>query len=223
MAEAIPAQSAPADVVGTSIVFVGVFDPLMLQPTYFADNGLLGDSDLAKLRYQFLAAEIAIVDLPWMRLVAEPGKLLASTTPESPIIEPVRDFIFTFYEVLKVRHVTAVGFNHDTHFGVSSVEAWHKVGHSLAPKEPVWVKALVDPGTASLSIQGKRDDEFQGTINVKVEPSLRISPGIFLSVNDHMTLAEPDSDRLVNLATEKLYTSKARSDVILASLKELAL
>jgi hypothetical protein len=223
MAEAIPAQSAPADVVGTSIVFVGVFDPLMLQPAYLAENALLTDSDLAKLRYQFLASEIAILNLPWMQLVAEPGKLLASTTPESPIIEPVRDFVLTFYEALKSRHVTSVGLNHDTHFGVRSVEVWHKVGHTLAPKEPVWQKALVDPGTASLLIQGKRDDEFQGSINVKVEPSIRIIPGIYLNVNDHMTLADADSDRLVNLATEKLYTSKARSDLILASLKELAL
>jgi hypothetical protein len=223
MAEAIPAQSAPADAVGTSIVFIGFFDPLLLQPAYLAENALLTDSDLAKLRYQFLAAEIAILNLPWMQLVVEPGKFLASTTIESPIIEPVRDFVIGFYETLKVRNVTAVGFNHDTHFGVRSVEVWHKVGHALAPKEPVWQKALIDPGTLSLSIQGKRDDEFQGNINVKVEPSVRITPGIYLSVNDHMILAEADSDRLVNSATEKLYTSKARSDLILASLKELAL
>jgi hypothetical protein len=220
--ETIPAQSAPADVVGTSIVFLGVFDPLLLQPAYLAENALLTDSDLAQLRYQFLAAEIAILNLPWMQVVADPTKLMAATTTQSPIVEPVRDFIFALYETLKFRRVTAVGLNHDTHFGVRSEEVWHKVGHALAPKDDLWRRILVEPGTASLLIQGKRDDEFQGNVNVKVEPSALVHPGIYVNVNDHMVLADLDGDRLVKAAGEKLYASKARSDLIVAAIKELA-
>jgi len=59
-------------------------------------------------------------------------------------------------------------------------------------------------------------------VNVKVEPSALVHPGIYVNVNDHMVLADLDGDRLVKAAGEKLYASKARSDLIVAAIKELA-
>jgi hypothetical protein len=217
--DVIPAQSAPADVVGTSVVFLGSFDPLVFQPVYMAEHGLLTDSDLTQLRYQFLANELMVLNLPWMQLSAEPGKIIASTTAESPIVEPVRDFLFALYETLPVRKVSAVGINHETHFAVQSEEAWHKLGHTLVPKEPLWNGVLVSPGTATVTIRGQRDDDFQGHINVRVEPSTRLHPGIYVNVNDDMRLAAADSDRLVNLAAAHMEASKARSDRIVSALK----
>jgi hypothetical protein len=42
---------APADLVGTTIVLVGVIDPMVVQPAHLASNGLLAEGDLAQLRY----------------------------------------------------------------------------------------------------------------------------------------------------------------------------
>jgi hypothetical protein len=157
-----------------------------------------------------------------MQLSIEPHRLTASTTLESPISEPVSDFVFAFYETLKVRSVRAIGLNQDTHFAVHSMEVWHKIGHALVPKDPVWREILVEPGTAAVAIKAKRDDDLVGAINVRVEPSARLHPGIFVNVNDHIELGELDSDRLMGVAGEKLVTSKERSEKIIAALKRIA-
>src|SRR5438128_983543 len=131
----VPATGAPADLVGSAIVLVGAFDPMLVQPANLLSNGLLAESDFAQLRYEVLASEVSVMNLPWMQLILEPTKLSASTTLVNPIAEPVRDFVFGLYATSKIKHVTQVGLNHDTHFGVPSEEAWHKIGHLLAPKD----------------------------------------------------------------------------------------
>jgi hypothetical protein len=64
MPEIIPANSAPADMIGSSIVMTGPFDPMHLQPSYLAEHGLLSDGDLAEIRYQILAPEVSVLMLP---------------------------------------------------------------------------------------------------------------------------------------------------------------
>lgn len=218
---AIPGPSAPADVLGASIVMLGVFDPLLLQPAYLGDTGLLSDGDLAELQYQFLSPDITVMSLKWMRAIVEPTKFTVSTTLESPIIEPIRDFVFTLYDTLKLRHVTAVGYNYDTHFAVASEEEWHALGHRLAPKD-IWEGLITRPGTASLTIRGQRTDELEGAVNVKIEPSGRVHPGIYINFNDHMALGKLDSDRLVAVAAERFVASKQHSDEIVAAIKDIA-
>jgi hypothetical protein len=217
----VPATGAPADLVGAAIVLVGAFDPMLVQPANLASNGLLAESDFAQLRYDVLTPEVSVMSLPWMLVILEPTKLTASTTLANPIGEPVKDFIFALYATSKIKHVTGVGLNHDTHFAVPSEEAWHKIGHLLAPKDTLWRKVLKEPGTLSLSIRGKRDDGLSGQINVKVEPSLRIHPGIYINVNDDLAVGGRTSDQLVDLAGEKWDESKRRSDEIVATIKSL--
>jgi hypothetical protein len=76
-----------------------------------------------------------------------------------------------------------------------------------------------------LSIKGLRDDGLSGEINVKVEPSLLIHPGVYINVNDQLessagTVGSPDY--LVDLAGKKWDESKHRSDQIVATVKSLA-
>jgi hypothetical protein len=150
--------------------------------------------------------------------------LTAVTTLENPIAEPVRDFVFGLYATVKTKHLTAVGLNHDTHFAVPSMEVWHKIGHLLVPKEQLWRNLLKDPGTLSVSIRGKRDDDLNGEINVKVEPSLRIHPGIYINLNDHLVAGEgpkDDPERLIDVAGEIWDESQRRSDAVVAAVKGL--
>jgi len=220
----IPAAGAPADFVGTTIVLVGPFDPLLLQPASLAEKGLLAKDDLAQLRYEILAPEVSIMRLPWIVATVEPMKLTGATTLESPIADPVRDFIFGLYATVPRGHLTAVGLNHDTHFAVRTEEAWHKLGNFLAPKDQLWRRVLKNPGTTSLRIRGERDDGMRGQVNVKIEPSLRIHPGIYININDHFSAGDgPDADpeRLFDLASEQWTNSMRRCDDIVAAVKGL--
>ena len=224
----VPAAGAPADFVGTTIVLVGDFDPMQVQPSILLAAGLLGEDDLADLRYEVLAPEISVLKLPWMELIVEPSKLTAATTMGNPVGELVRDFVVGFCNMIPVKKLTAMGLNHDTHFGVSSEEAWHRVGDKLAPKDELWRKILRAPGMRSLTIKGERDSALPGYVNVKVEPSLRIQPGIYINVNDHFAKAQlqPGSPleplgepaQLVGLGWSE---SQRRSDDIVAAIKGL--
>jgi hypothetical protein len=158
------------------------------------------------------------MQVPWMSLVLEPGKLTAQSTLQNPVGEPVRDFVFGFCATLPVKQFTSAGINHDTHFAVSSPEIWHSVGHTLAPKETVWAKVLKEPGMLSLAIQGKREDDLLGHINVKVEPSIRITPGIYVNVNDHFQAGEEEFKRdpayLLGAIADNWSASKRRSRLL---------
>jgi hypothetical protein len=222
---AVAAEGAPADLVGTSIVVLGVFDPLNLQPDSLLNSGALNETDLAELKYEIVAAEVAVVRLPWMHITVEANRLSAVSTLKQPIPEPVRDFVFAYCETLQIKRFNAIGLNHDRHFAVSSQEAWHNVGHVLAPKDPVWTKVLGTPGMRSLTIEGKRVEDSDGYVQVKVEPSLRISPGIYIQINDHFA-AQPDElkkdpGHLLSILVNKWDESVQRADGILNAIKGL--
>jgi hypothetical protein len=42
----------------------------------------------------------------------------------------------------------------------------------------------------SLTIEALRDDDTPGYIRVQVEPSVRVHPGLYVSVNDHFELQD---------------------------------
>ena len=109
---------------------------------------------------------------------------------------------------------TALGINHDTHFRVETEAEWHSIGHRLAPKE-IWKGVLIDPGMVGLTMRGQRPDEHKGALIVRVEPSDKIKPGVFVNVNDHYELQslEPSqgADQILNLLETSWSISVARS------------
>ena len=75
-----------------------------------------------------------------------------------------------------------MGMTRDMHFKMESEEPYHKLGHLLAPKE-IWKPILDTPGMRSLLMQGKLVKEKGLSIAhyVRVEPSLRVAPGVLYS------------------------------------------
>ena len=54
-------------------------------------------------------------------------------------------------------------------------------------------------------MQGKREDGLEGNINVQLEPSVKITNGIYVSVNSHFELNSEEPGSL-DLAIELLGT-----------------
>jgi hypothetical protein len=203
----IPAATAPADLVGYSIVLVGRFDPMSFQPSMLLKNGLLNEADLADLSYEMLFKEVCIIRLPWLVLTVEPQKLSAITTLQTPAAEPIRDFVLDFAEELPDGRFTALGINRDTHIAIKSNEHYEmlleRITASLSPfglskdgleREPLdWHGILQPTVLRSIAFQGQRDDDTRGMALVRLEPSTRLSPGIYILVNDHF---DADPSRL---------------------------
>ena len=72
---------------------------------------------------------------------------------------------------------------------------WHKIGHTLAPKELVWNDVLEKPGMETLVIKGVRGGEFPGEVNVTVAPSKhpKIPRGLFINSNFHYAVPRNES------------------------------
>ena len=80
----------------------------------------------------------------------------------------------------------------DMHFRMGSEDAWHAFGHRFAPKD-LGQGILDSPGMRSLTMEGRRPDGCKGYIRVKVEPSVKVHPGMYVNVNDHYEVADPKS------------------------------
>ena len=207
------------EVSGQSVVLVGSFDPTLVQPQFLLEKGLVRESDLSSLKIETMIPDVAALSFSWLSIVVERTKITASTTLTYPAPEPVRDFILDLVKEMRSSRLTALGINSDHHFQARDVQVWHRVGDRLAPKEGLWDQVLTNPGMQAIWVRGERDDRFDGYILVRVEPSTRISNGIYVQVNDHFEITANEADAaphaLLARLTDQWSASSQRSDRII--------
>ncbi len=64
---------------------------------------------------------------------------------------------------------------------------WHSLGQRLVPRDN-WDAVLEKPGMLDVQVRGVRPDDSAGSINVTVQPSVQVQPGLFVAVNDEFHL-----------------------------------
>lgn len=175
----------PAEVEGISVVFIGSFNPRIFHPSWFAKQGLIQEEEAERAvnPEMVITADVAIFSIGWLRVQVQAERLEMATT-QPPYYEALRDLIVGTFKVLRHTPIRMFGIHRMAHHRSADHEQWHTVGHALAPKQ-IWESVLHQPGLHSLVIQGKRDDGYVGAINVTVEPSIKVTPGIYFDVNDH--------------------------------------
>lgn len=171
---------------GISIVLRGNFNPSILSPGWLLAEKLIGSEDMLKAEVEVIAGQIAAFDLPWARIEAMPDRMSLQTTSDH-WSEKLRDLALGILSTLRHTPINGLGINRYQHVRVPDAHRWHAVGDALVPKQP-WDGLLPLAGVASLLMQGVRSDDFGGQVLVRVEPSARYQPGIFLEYNDHFTL-----------------------------------
>jgi hypothetical protein len=106
---------------------------------------------------------------------------LSSTDPRQ--YGPLRDLAAAIFTILPHTPVTAIGFNRLLHFKMTSTEAWHGLGHLLAPKE-LWNAIMEGPGLRSMIMEGRRKQTGGGVLHIKVEPSTKVEHGVYLEIHE---------------------------------------
>jgi hypothetical protein len=191
------------EIEGTSIVLVGQFNPPIFQPAWLAAQKLLRPEDAEAAVVEVIHPQVARFTAEWVMLEVSQNRFSAETT-DPACYETLRDLVTGIFTVLEHTPFSQMGFNSTMHFALQTVERWHSLGHLLAPKEP-WSAILEKPGTRSLTVQGKRAGAASERVSITVEPSLRVSHGAFINVNEHFQRAPgPDAARelLALLASE---------------------
>jgi hypothetical protein len=176
---------------GLSLVLVGAFNPQIYQPQWFAREKLIpqGEADTAEVHV--IHRQFTELSMGKFHLQALTERMIFSTT-DVPSFEPLRDLVLGAFELLRHTPVRMLGINYDAHFRSASDESWHTLGDMLAPKS-LWRSVLKSPGLRTLTIQGQRTDEYKGHVQVRVEPSKPVHPGVFISRNDHYDLGDAAS------------------------------
>ncbi len=208
-----------------SIVLIGNFNPKIFQPAWFAAQGLLSQQEAEAVKIEIIHSSVVVfsTNTNWMRMEVTGERFIVRTSQE-PYDVVIRDLILGTFDLLRYTPIKQMGINREMHFQLNSEESWHKAGHLLTPKA-IWDGILNEPGMLSVQMrESKRQDDLKGNINVKVEPSKSVHPGLFISVNNHIetekqltTEGSVELMAILNKHWERIYK---RSEEIMDSLLE---
>jgi hypothetical protein len=171
------------EIQGVSIALLGDFNPKIFQPAWFAAQGLLRQQEADEATINIIHSDVVSFSLPWLTLEVIRERFVVATSQE-PYVKVMRDLVLGAFQLLQHTPLHKLGINADMHFRMDSEKSWHAFGDLLAPKE-IWKDLLKTPGIRSYTMEGQRPDNYRGYIRVKIEPSVKILPGVYFQVNDH--------------------------------------
>ena len=198
-----------------SIVLLGDFDPQIFAPAWFGKNELIRPREVDEADVKIVHHEFAEFSLDWVVLQATRERFAVDTCQDA-FFEPSRDLVLGTFELLDQIPLRAMGINMHEHRRMNSTDAWRQFDCAFATKRR-WRNLLSEPGIADLTMRGVRPDGYEGYVQVSVQPSWRITDGVFLHVNDHYAAVdESAADRAgasaaMEMLRENWQASRERS------------
>jgi len=191
-----------------NVVLLGEFNPLQITPRWLRQMDLIGAEDYESYSIEVISPGATILSFGSIKLQIVPESLQVATDAPGDV-EAARDLAMGILLSNGSPSISAMGINRLVHFR-ADFERYHAIGDALTPKG-VWDDVLRLPGMLNLGITGVRDDGYGGAINVQVQPSATVRPGVFVSVNDHYILAYADTPTDRNGPTEPKEINPERS------------
>jgi hypothetical protein len=175
------------------VTLVGSFNPAIFHPQWFLRHELIGQEEADPQGVKVVSADFTEIRIGEIRLVCL-GERLTLGTQNIAYEQKLRDLLDGMLSLLPHTPVRACGINPAAHYQLESVEYWHRIGHTLAPKDLIWNDLFVRPGLKNLTIQSKAKPDDLNERNITVEPSTRFTPGLFIQVNNHFGLTPQKSE-----------------------------
>jgi len=206
-----------------SIVILGDLNPKIYHPSWFAAENLIGKQEAEGAKVEIVHQDVAIFTSDWFRLEVLRDRFLVETTQQL-LDEPLRDLVLGTFSVLRHTPLRFMGLNTIMHFRVDSEEKWHEAGHRLAPKA-LWEGVLTEPGMMRVTMrESRRRDGNSGYLDVSIEPSSEVKPGLLISVNDHYETAHPQdvmgSDEILTILRDTWEKATIRAEEIIYTMLE---
>lgn len=200
-----------------TIVLNGRFNPAIYHPLWLAKQGLVSDDDAEKSTIEVCHPDISQFRLPWASFEVTPERLIVQSADPSHF-DPLRDLAISLLLVLPHTPIKQMGINRMLHIDVGSEDAWHGIGHVLAPKA-IWKGFSDKPGLKALTIETSRTDGYAGSINYIVQP---VPPHtVAINTNNHIELDVQSAFEVVEMVKKQwssyLETSEANTHNLLAA------
>lgn len=197
---------------GFSIVAVGSFNPSIFQPLWFSQHNLIRNEEATAAKIEIIHPNATIFRTEWLSLQVTGNNFTALTEDPTKSL-PLRDLVAGTFKLLEHTPLIAFGFNSFAHLRAANLEQWHAFGHHFAPKES-WFSILKEPGLLNLVMEGKREGSDNSKIQIRIEPSSRVRPGLIISINEHHDLAgkdKPDQAEVTQQDRNKVFLSSLQN------------
>ena len=180
-----------AEILRLDIVLLGDFNPKIFSPTWFSSYDIIGQTEAQDANVEVIHKDVAIFNLDWFRLQVTRDRFSIFTEQEA-YFEKILDLVHHTFTHLTHTPVRALGLNWGGHYMMDSIDEWHQFGHFMAPQQP-WENIFKDSAMLRLEITEKNHptDLASGKVQIRIEPSKPVQPGIFINVNDHYEFEEP--------------------------------
>lgn len=185
----MPAAARTPESESLDVVLVGSFNSAIFHPQWFLRQELIGENEADQAKVKMVSSQITDVQFGGVRALCVADRLTLST-PNVAFAEKVYDLASAILRLLPHTPIRACGINPQAHYRIESVDYWHKIGHTLAPKGLIWNDLFPEPGMQSLAIKAPRGGDYPGETNVTVGPSDRCKPGLVVHVNTHYGVSE---------------------------------
>ncbi|QZT35654.1 hypothetical protein K5X82_10000 [Halosquirtibacter xylanolyticus] len=168
-----------------SIVFLGEFNPVILQPYWLKNKELIREEEAKNAKVSVIHNELVKYELDWVGIEVNKHRCEFTTT-KSPYFEPLKDLASSVYKILRETPIKSLGINHIYDLALPNAEKYYEFGNILCPLNN-WTDSLNDPKLLQLEIfEKERKDNKNGHLRVKIAPSEpKILYGVNFNINDH--------------------------------------
>jgi hypothetical protein len=171
-----------------SIVFLGEFNPVIMQPFWLLNKGLIREEEASNAKVSVIHNEIVKYELDWVGIEISKQRCEFTTT-KSPYFDPMRDLATSVFKILRETPIKSFGINHIFDLKLPSPEKYYEFGNILCPLNN-WEESLKDPRLLQLEILEKeRKDGIKGHYRIRITPAdPRIIYGVTVNINDHFDI-----------------------------------
>lgn len=166
-----------------AVVILGSFNPAIFHPFWYVQNGLFPEEEVSDAVDVITSDQVSTFRFKDVHFQIERHRF-GLTTKDASKAAYVRDLAMGSFSLLEHTPLTALGLNLDLVFNLPTTEAWHDIGHRLAPKEP-WKGIMDSPGMRAVVMEGTRRDCLADKISVRVQPIGGAEDSVLIAINQH--------------------------------------
>lgn len=211
------------EIVEYSIVLLGAFNPRIFHPQWMARKGIISEGEASGAAIKVSHNEVSEFDLAENCKIQVFQDRFYISSKQEAYFKTLKDLTLSIFNILGETPIYKLGINYTWHYKFSNEDDFHNFGHRHVPKEPLWEKILKRPGLSQLTVQGRREDKYDGVITVSAGVSGLIPVnkyGVSVKINDHYDLdigidrSEINSQLAMEVLENNLENSKDNADKI---------
>jgi hypothetical protein len=174
-----------------SVVVLGTFVPAKFSSYWVVERcGLAKELEEAAELFVIKTHDASRLKIGRFTINCDSERLVLAV--DSVASEPeLYDLVMAVLRTGEFSELTAIGINSEVICKLYDESLWHKIGHTLVPKEKVWEKLTENPGMNNVEILSPKHTELGELLestSVKPHFGTKYKPGIIASCNLHYSI-----------------------------------